>query len=116
MTEVGYYALGGCTNLQLTELPAGLVTIASDAFYYCYDGVKDIKKIPASVQTIGSEAFRNGHLTELTFEGTPQSIAANAFFGCSQLTKINVPWSEGAVANAPWGTTNATVTYDYVAG
>ncbi len=116
ITEIGNYGLGGCTNMQLTELPSMLTTIGDYAFYYCYGGIKNIKKIPASVQTIGKEAFRNAELTELTFEGTPQSIAADAFFGCIKLTKINVPWAEGAVANVPWGATNATITYDYVAG
>jgi hypothetical protein len=24
-----------------------------------------------------------------------------------------VPWAEGAVANAPWGATNATINYNY---
>ena len=39
-----------------------------------------------------------------------------AFIGCDNLTTINVPWSEGAVENAPWGATNATINYNYVAG
>ncbi len=111
ITEIGNYGLGGCTNMQLTELPSMLTTIGDYAFYYCYGGIKNIKKIPASVQTIGKEAFRNAELTELTFEGTPQSIAADAFFGCIKLTKINVPWLEGTVANAPWGAMNTTITY-----
>jgi hypothetical protein len=52
-------------------------------------------------------------LVSLTFEGTPESIANAAFVACDNLTTINVPWAEGAVANAPWGATNATITYGY---
>lgn len=40
-------------------------------------------------------------------------IAADAFEGCTNLITINVPWVEGAVANAPWGATNATINYNY---
>ena len=49
----------------------------------------------------------------MTFEGTPTSIASSAFSNCVKLTTINVPWAEGAVANAPWGATNATINYNY---
>ena len=38
---------------------------------------------------------------------------STAFTGCDKLTTINVPWSEGEVANAPWGATNAVINYDY---
>lgn len=52
-------------------------------------------------------------LTEITFKGTPSRIDSTAFNGCTNLKTINVPWSEGAVANAPWGATNATINYNY---
>ena len=59
-------------------------------------------------------AFSNcTSLTSITFEGTPSSIATMAFYECSNLKTINVPWAEGAVANAPWGATNATINYNY---
>ena len=40
------------------------------------------------------------------------TINANAFPKWVGLTDIYVPWSEGEVANAPWGATNATIHYD----
>ena len=52
-------------------------------------------------------------LTSITFKGTPNAIAANAFNGCTNLTDIKVPWAEGAVSGAPWGATNATIAYNY---
>jgi hypothetical protein len=52
-------------------------------------------------------------ITTLTFKGTPTSISNKAFSSCSKLKTINVPWAEGAVANAPWGATNATINYNY---
>ena len=41
------------------------------------------------------------------------SIPKNAFMNCTALTDIYVPWSEGEVAHAPWGATNATINYNY---
>lgn len=50
----------------------------------------------------------------VTFEGKPSgNTAKNIFQGCINLTEIKVPWAEGEVANAPWGATNATITYNY---
>ena len=43
-------------------------------------------------------------------------VDAKILFGCTNLTTINVPWAEGAVAGAPWGATNATINYNYTGG
>ena len=83
------YAFANCTNLALTTLPSGITNIDDYAFEEC------------------------SSLVSLTFEGTPENIGASAFAGCENLTTINVPWAEGAVANAPWGATNATINYGY---
>ena len=70
--------------------------------------------LSSGITNIGDGAFSNcSSLVSLTFEGTPESIGGSAFYGCSNLTTINVPWADGAVANAPWGATNATITYGY---
>jgi hypothetical protein len=64
---------------------------------------------------INNSAFLNcTSLTLATFLGQPKYIDATVFGGCTNLTTINVPWPSGAVANAPWGATNATITYDYI--
>ena len=82
-------AFNSCTNLALTSLPSGITSIGDSAFAGC------------------------SSLVSLIFEGTPEFIAGNAFADCNNLTTINVPWAEGAVANAPWGATNATIHYGY---
>lgn len=89
VTSIGGGAFYNCTNLALTALPAGLTDIAARAFYGCTG------------------------LATITFKGTPTSISSSAFEDCTNLTTINVPWAEGAVANAPWGATNATINYNY---
>ena len=88
-TKVRDYAFYYCKNLALTSLPESLTSIGNYAFYSCTS------------------------LTSITFKGTPSSIMSSAFNGCTNLTDIKVPWAEGAVANAPWGATNATITYNY---
>lgn len=105
-------AFQNCDSLTMEKLNGVIEVINSYAFYNCY-GVK-ISRIPASVTSIYNETFGMcTGLTELTFEGTPALIHQTAFSGCTNLTVINVPWSEGAVANAPWGAENATINYDY---
>ena len=78
-----------CSSLALTNLPNGITSIGNYAFYGCTG------------------------LVSLTFKGTPESIGNGAFADCNNLTTINVPWAEGAVANAPWGAENATINYGY---
>lgn len=113
MGGIGDYAFYGCTNLALTSLPDGITSIGRSAFWYCINLA--LKSLPDGVTTIGSQAFQNcTSLTTLTFEGTPTAIDSEAFLDCTNLTTINVPWAEGAVANAPWGATNATINYNYV--
>lgn len=79
--------------------------------------------LPGDLTTIGYSAFSGcpnlaltslpSGVTSITFEGNPKTIHSSAFNGCSNLTTIKVPWSQGQVANAPWGASNATIIYDY---
>ena len=91
-TKIRDSAFYACENLALTSLPKGITSIGYYAFAHCTG------------------------LTSLTFLGTPTSIASSAFQNCTNLTTIKVPWAEGAVANAPWGATNATINYNYTGG
>lgn len=112
ITSIGSYAFYNCKNLALTSLPAGIKSIDSYAFYGCRKLA--LTSIPAGITSIVSYAFSNcADLTTITFEGTPSSINSTAFSNCTKLTTINVPWAEGAVANAPWGAKNATINYNY---
>ena len=113
LTSIGNAAFSGCTNLALTSLPAGVTSIGYKAFGGCTSLA--LTSLPAGVTGIGANAFKNcTSLTSITFKGTPTTINSTAFSGCTNLTDIKVPWAEGAVANAPWGATNATITYNYV--
>lgn len=112
ITYIGNSAFCECPNLSITELPSSVTFIGSSAFIKCIK-LKSID-IPSNVMTIKSYAFGAcTNLTSIRFLGTPTSIDSTTFDGCNNLTTIKVPWSEGAVANAPWGAINATITYDY---
>ena len=52
-------------------------------------------------------------LAHVSFSEGLTSIGWSAFNGCTNLIDIKVPWAEGAVSGAPWGATNATITYNY---
>ena len=112
ITYIGTSAFSYCTNLALTSLPKSLTYLGVAAFRNC--STLSVLSIPSGVTDVLSSVFYAcGNLTSVTFNGTPTSISSSAFTGCANLTTINVPWSEGAVANAPWDATNATINYDY---
>lgn len=109
---IGESAFDGNQHQIIPRLPSELKTIGAKAFQYC-NAPFTLSEIPAKVETIGKLAFHNcTGITELTFKGTPTSIKTNSFQGCTNLLNIYVPWSEGEVANAPWGATNATIHYN----
>ena len=112
LTRMGNSAFSNCTSLALTSLPEGLTKIDDNVFFGCKKLA--LTSLPESLTSIGTYAFYNcTSLTSITFKGTPSSIMSAAFNGCTNLTDIKVPWAEGAVANAPWGAKNATITYNY---
>lgn len=71
--------------------------------------------VPATITSLTQYSlYYAENLTEITFEGTPNSIENYVF--SSSVTTINVPWAEGAIANAPWGASGATINYNYTGG
>lgn len=108
------FAYGGNSNWEITKLPSNLTYIGSNAFM-CYRKLL-ITEIPATVDYVGSSAFHGVYdktsLTLIKFLGTPTTVGTDAFINNTALADIYVPWAEGAVANAPWGATNATIHYN----
>lgn len=114
ITSIGNYAFSNCAYLALTSLPSGVTSIGHSAFSECIN--LTLTSLPSKIKIIGNNTFQNCvRFISITFEGTPTLISSTAFSGCTNLTSIKVPWAEGAVANAPWGATNATITYNYTA-
>ena len=101
-------------KMKNITIPEGVTSIGERAFHSCSQLQSIV--IPASVTTIGEDAFSFcPKLSTITFNSTPTTLPY-LFVGCSQLTTINVPWSEGAVSGAPWGATKATINYNYTGG
>ena len=113
ITSIGNSTFSFCSNLALTSLPSGITSIGSYAFEGCSNLA--LTSLPSGITSIGSYAFAScPNLVSITFEGTPENIKNSAFADCDNLTTINVPWAEGAVANAPWGAPNATINYGHI--
>jgi hypothetical protein len=112
LTSIENSAFDGCTNLALTSLPSGIIAIKTYAFDRCTNLA--LTSLPSGLRNLDGSTFGGcTSLTRITFKGTPTTINGTAFSGCTNLTTINVPWAEGAVKNAPWGATNATINYNY---
>ena len=115
LTKIGDYAFYYYSNMAITSLPDGVTSIGEYAFYLC--SKLALTSLPGKLTSIGGRAFGNcSNLQTVTFEETPSSISGDAFYNCTNLKTINVPWAEGAVANAPWGAKNATINYNYTGG
>lgn len=109
ITTINSYAFNNCKKLKLSKLPSNLTTIAT----YAFRGIGNEEVvIPSSVTSIGTYAFAEcSSLKTIYIKPTLSSLPVNVFSSDSSITDIYVPWAEGAVANAPWGATNATVHY-----
>lgn len=112
ITSLGDFAFSDCSKLGLTSLPSGITSIGDYAFRQG-TGLTSIT-LPPALTTIGDYAFANcSGLETVRFTSTVSSIPNGVFSGCTKLSTIYVPWSQGQVANAPWGASNATIVYDY---
>jgi hypothetical protein len=113
VTEITNFAFEKCSNLRRVFIPEGVTLISGNAFTRCTN--LEHVSFPESLVEINAYVFYGcENLRSVTFKGTPTSMVSGVFIGCKNITTINVPWAEGAVANAPWGATNATINYNYV--
>lgn len=114
-------------------IPDGITIIPSEAFHKLLD-IADVNTNQA--QIIGRSAFAHSSvenvvlgsavttfddpfqfsdctkLRTVRFNSTPTGLESRTFIRSTNLTDIYVPWAEGAVSEAPWGATNATIHYN----
>ncbi|MBR2290569.1 MAG: leucine-rich repeat protein [Clostridia bacterium] len=64
--------------------------------------------IPESVEKIGKWAFENWKFQTLEIPYSVNEIGLNAFYNCTNLTKITIKKEEGSLSGAPWGAPDAT--------
>ena len=85
-----------CTNIKNIIIPEGTTAIKNAAFSSNFGSVTSIK-IPASVKSIGDQAFSGcSGIVSISIPDSVSSIGAYAFSGCSGLTSVNIP---NAVSN-----------------
>lgn len=118
LTEIGMHAFEGCKGLNLTSISA--TEIGTHAFSRC----TGLQTLSLDVSVLNDYAFSScTGLTEVIFTKTPfgedwgaqTPLGEHTFQSCTNLTSIKVPWGKSSSinANAPWGATNATITYGY---
>lgn len=108
--KIGSYGFRDNNLCDMHELPAQCVGVGDGAFYRTQ--IKNIS-IHSSVKNMGNYAFMSCTALE-SVTIWPKLIGLTACFqGCTNLSTINVSWSEGEVGGAPWGATNATINYNY---
>lgn len=135
-TTIPDYHCSNMSSLEKVQLCPKTTKLSRDSFSKCYS-LKEINLenitnfaqacldndfsltgaivFNAGLTKIEGAAFRATNITSITFQNPTDNlptIANNSFQQCNGLLDIYVPWAEGAVANAPWGATNATIHYN----
>lgn len=109
LTSCGTGIFFGCTLLESVSMPK-LQSMGNNTFYSC-PAIRQID-LP-SVKTINSNQITGCTSLEVINIGPSiTSINATAFQNAPAGLVINLPVSEGALPNAPWGATNAVINYD----
>lgn len=112
LVDIGWDAFNGC-RLENLIIPDNVTHIGHNAFR---DNWLKTVTIGNGVTELERDTFSYNPLTTVTLGSGITKMDDFVFYKCEKLTTINVPWAEGAVANAPWGATNATINYNYAGG
>ena len=126
VTSIGCSAFFGCTGLTSITIPDSVTNIGSRAFTYCrltnisvtennesYSAQDEVLlnkekteviqylygTIPNSVTSIGSYAFSDCYITDLTIPDGVTNIGDSAFSGCIGLTSITIPDSVTSIGS-----------------
>lgn len=107
--KIGWQSFYSCTSLTNFDMK-NVSKVAASGFYNC--GLTSI--VFDQPVVLEDNAFGiNTKLKQVIFNAKASSLSSSSFNGCSSLIDIKVSWSQGEVANAPWGATKATITYNY---
>lgn len=91
VTEIGFWAFGGCTNLASVKLGKGLKKIGG----YAFPGCGNLKEIyfPDGLEQIGEEAFSGcAGLKRVSLPNSINMLGFNAFFKCTGLEQVKIGW------------------------
>ncbi len=107
LISIEYSAFYGCESLALESLPDSLTSIGDSAFYGCPSLA--LSSLPDSLTSIGDSAFYK--CSSLALSSLPDSVTSigeNAFYGCTGITQLDIskhPNKETLLnsSNYPWG-------------
>ncbi len=96
LLSIGQYAFSNCSELsainsvnEVNHIPPNVTVIDDSAFYGC-SSLENIT-LPESLRIIGTSAFKNTALKEITIPYGVSTIRSGAFSFCTQLEKIDCP-------------------------
>ena len=81
--KLGKGMFRNCTNLQTVDFKQGLNNVPEGTFYGC----SSLEAMPAGVETIGAEAFRNSGVTVVDLRGITE-VGEYAFADALRLTTV----------------------------
>jgi hypothetical protein len=87
INKIKDYAFAGCNSLASITIPNSVTNIGNYAFFSCTA------------------------LTSITIPNSVTTIENYTFAGCDKLTSITINKPANSISGAPWGATNATVTW-----
>ena len=99
VTSIGDGAFYGCTSLIEVAIPSA-VTVGRAAFYGC--GMAEIK-LPASLTTLGGEAFAFcKDLVIADFAGNAPAAESGIFYGCDPAFTVVIAGSSTGFGDSEW--------------
>ena len=93
-TTINAHAFKGCSDVEVIDLPDGIVAIGESAFAGCESLlVMDIPADSTTLKYIGAGAFSGCKLLkELPLTSSLEYIGSGAFRGCNGIEALNIPF------------------------
>lgn len=104
VTSVGYYALGGRSNLTEIYLPEGLTYIGSQALAGCSDLYKVV--FPSTLASMGSNVLSGSDIRRIECRAVTPPTLAGALADGSRNVYVPIGSGEAYKAAAYWGNNN----------
>ena len=110
LTSIGSLAFYGCKNLTAVTIPDSVERIGSYAFAHC-SGMQMLDL--GSVRSVGEAAFSDCvSLTALSLPGTLTTIGTKAFYRCESIPSVIVPASVTSIGMSAFGYCKSLVSAD----
>lgn len=106
ITEIPVSCFANCGKITEITIPASVISIGDNAF--SSTSLKNLV-IPDGVQTIGVQAFYGTQLTNVSIPASVMSIGENAF-NTSATTSVTLNKKTNEISGSPWGATG-TITW-----